>query len=291
MEIPCDTIGQAVAGYLDAGDFTPASRTTYRRVLTGMARALGPGRPVAELDAAELAAWFQRTRGAHAPATWNRDRVIVRAFVRHLQAHGATLELPALEHRRVRVDTTRALSRPEVARILEEPAPLRDKTLWRLLYESAARVGEVLALDVTDLDLANRRARVIGKGGQVEWITWSTGTATLLPRLLRGRRSGPVFITRRPSRVMPAVLDRAPDGTARLSYRRAEELFKAHAGATLHQLRHSALTHMAEDGASAPMLMTKSRHQSITSLGRYARPGVEALQRWEAERDPARRRA
>jgi integrase len=290
MEIPCDTIGAAVAGYLDAGDFTPSSRTTYRRVLEGMARELGPGRAVAELDAAELTAWFQRTRSAHAPATWNRDRVIVRALVRHLQAHGATLELPALEHRRLRVDTTRALSRREVARILEAPAPLRDKTLWRLLYESAARVGEILALDVTDLDLANRRARVIGKGGQVEWITWSTGTATLLPRLLKGRRSGPVFTTRRPSRVMPAVLDRALDGTARLSYRRAEELFKAATGATLHQLRHSALTHMAEDGASAPMLMTKSRHQSIASLGRYARPSVEALQRWEAERDPARRR-
>jgi len=289
MEIPCDTIGQAVTGYLDAGDFTPSSRTTYARVLQGMARELGPGRSVAKLDADQLAGRFQRTRSAHAPATWNRDRVIVRAFVRHLQARGATLELPALGHRRIRPDTTRALSRADVARILEAPAPLRDKTLWRLLYESAARAGEVLALDVTDLDLTNRRARVTGKGGQVEWITWSTGTATLLPRLLKGRRSGPVFTTRRPSRTTPAVLDRAPDGTARLSYRRAEELFKAHAGATLHQLRHSALTHMAEDGASAPMLMTKSRHQSISSLARYARPGVEALQRWEAERDPARR--
>jgi integrase len=87
------------------------------------------------------------------------------------------------------------------------------------------------------------------------------------PRLLKGRRSGPVFTTRRPSRTTPAFLGRAPDGTARLSYRRAEELFKAHAGATLHQLRHSALMHMAEDGASAPMLMSKSRHQSIAALG------------------------
>jgi hypothetical protein len=33
MEIPFDTIGAAVAGYLDAGDFTDSSRTTYRRVL------------------------------------------------------------------------------------------------------------------------------------------------------------------------------------------------------------------------------------------------------------------
>jgi integrase len=291
MQIPCDTIGQAVAGYLDAGDLTPASRTTYARVLEGMARELGPGRAVAELDAAELTAWFARTRSAHAPASWNRDRVLVRAFVRHLQRQGAAVELPTLEHRRLRPDTTRALPRARVEQLFTAPAPLRDKTLWRLLYESAARVGEVLALDVTDLDLANRRARVTGKGGQVEWITWSTGTATLLPRLLKGRRSGPVFTTRRPSRTPPAVLDRAPDGAARLSYRRAEELFKAATGATLHQLRHSALTHMAEDGASAPMLLSKSRHQSITSLGRYARPGVEALQRWEAERDPARRRA
>jgi integrase len=290
MEIPCDTIGQAVTGYLDAGDFTPLSRTTYTRVLNGMARSLGPGRAVAELDAAELTTWFQRTRRAHAPATWNRDQVIVRAFVRHLQAHGATLELPALEHRRLRPDTTRALPRARVEQILTAAAPLRDKTLWHLLYESAARAGEVLALDVGDLDLANRRARVTGKGGQVEWITWSTGTATLLPRLLKGRRAGPVFTTRRPPRTTPAVLDRAPDGTARLSYRRAAELFQAHAGATLHQLRHSAPPHMAEDGASAPMLMAKSRHQAITSLARYARPGVEALQRWEAEHDPTRRR-
>src|SRR6266540_3393742 len=204
MEIPCDTtIAAAVADYLDAGDFTTSSRTTYRRVLEGMAQALGPELRVAELDAGELAGWFVRTRDAYMPATWNRDRVIVRAFVRHLQDQGAALKLPALGHRRVRPDTTRALSRAD----------------------------EVLALDVEDLDLANRRGRVIGKGGQVEWVTWSTGTATLLSRLLKGRRAGPVFATRRPSRVIPAVLDRGPEGTARLSYRRAAELFKAHAGA------------------------------------------------------------
>jgi len=38
--------------------------------------------------------------------------------------------------------------------------------LWWLLYESAARAGEVLALDIDDLDLPRRRAVVIGKGGR-----------------------------------------------------------------------------------------------------------------------------
>jgi integrase len=282
--------GQQPTAYLDAGDLTSSSRATYRRVLTELARDLGPERPADSLTADELATWFARTRDTHAPATWNRDRVIVRSFVRTLHAQGVPLEPPVIGYRRLRPVRTRALTRAEVARILGLPVPLREKTLWTLAYESAARASELLGLDADDLDLANRRAVVTSKGGAREWITWSTSTARLLPRLLKGRREGPVFTTRGASRVVVAKLDQAPGGTARLSYRRTEELFKAATGSTLHQFRHSALTHLAEDGASAPMLMTKSRHRSIASLARYARPGVEALQRWEAEHDRARRR-
>ena len=39
----------------------------------------------------------------------------------------------------------------------------REKTLWRLLYETAARAQEILSLDADDLDLANKRARVRSK--------------------------------------------------------------------------------------------------------------------------------
>jgi integrase len=48
---------------------------------------------------------------------------------------------------------------------------------------------------------------------------------------------------------------------------------------TLHQLRHSALTHAAEDGASTLTLMTDSGHTSVQSLARYARVSAEALGR------------
>ena len=47
-------------------------------------------------------------------------------------------------------------------------------------------------------------------------------------------------------------------GTARLSYQQAATLFsEASGGATLHQLRHSALTHGAEDGTGTPVLMAR----------------------------------
>jgi integrase len=41
---------------------------------------------------------------------------------------------------------------------------LREKTLYRMLYETAARAEEILALNVEDLDLAQRRAPVKAKG-------------------------------------------------------------------------------------------------------------------------------
>lgn len=92
-----------------------------------------------------------------------------------------------------------------------------------------------------------------------------------------------------------------------LSYRRAEEIFEENTrllanplaspddivdldGWTLHRLRHSALTHDAEDGTSTPMLLARSRHASVRSLERYARPGVDSVARHLAERDPAARR-
>ena len=64
--------------------------------------------------------------------------------------------------------------------------------------------------------------------------------------------------------------------------------FGRHSGGwTLHQLRHSSLTHLAEAGASAVMLQAKSRHRDLRTLSVYARPGVEAVARLTAEQfDP-----
>ena len=113
----------------------------------------------------------------------------------------------------------------------------------------------------------------------------------LLPRLLKGRTSGPLFVTERKARVQLPASDLDEHGHARLSYEQAGQIFKrASGGATLHQLRHSALTHDAETGTSTPMLMARSGHTSVRSLAKYARVSAEALARHQAERDPESRR-
>ena len=100
-----------------------------------------------------------------------------------------------------------------------------------------------------------------------------------------------VHVTERKARVPLPAADLDPSGRARLSYQQAAALFSgASGGATLHQLRHSALTHDAELGTGTPMLMARSGHTSVRSLAKYARASAEALQRHQAGRDPARRR-
>lgn len=68
---------------------------------------------------------------------------------------------------------------------------------------------------------------------------------------------------------------------------RANELLSD--GSTLHQLRHSALTHLGEQGVSAILLQAKSRHSDPRTLARYAKPGIEAVAALTAEFDRGRR--
>jgi len=109
--------------------------------------------------------------------------------------------LPATcERRREPADHTRAVEATRIDRICTDRSiALRERVLWRMLYETASRASAVLALNVADCDFDNRRARVTVKGGGTAWIVWGRGTALLLPRYLHGRQTGPLFLAdRRP---------------------------------------------------------------------------------------------
>ncbi|SIO87448.1 putative integrase/recombinase [Nocardiopsis sp. JB363] len=298
---PVRTLRSASDAFLD-GIANANTARAYRTALDALLAEFGADSSLDVLEgeqaADRVASWFADRWGSASANTVNA-RLRALGSARAWWAKQGWLEddpLRRLTSRSVPPDRTRALSRAVVQELLgREGVALRERVLWRLLYESAARASEVLALDVEDLDLANRRARVRRKGGAVDTITWQTPTARLLPRLLGGRARGPVFVTDRRAKgqalgQVPGQ-DLSPEGRGRLSYRRAEELFVvASGGSTLHQLRHSALTHAAEDGAQVPILMAYSGHTSVSSVAKYARISAERLGAWQAERDPAARR-
>ncbi|MCX4099246.1 tyrosine-type recombinase/integrase [Nocardia sp. alder85J] len=252
------------------------------------------------LEPDRVSGWFTFVWDNKAATTFNVRLAALRtacAYWRNQDGWLAGDPLVRLRAKPAPADTSKALSRDRVVEILGSDAALRDRVLWHMLYESSARAEEVLMLDVPELDTANRCAVVTRKGGARDLIAWQTGTARLLPRLLTGRKSGPVFLTDRKARPSVAKNDIDPStGRARISYRRAAELFEAHTDHyddgpyTLHQLRHSRLTHAAEKGASTPVLMKLSGHTSVRSLAKYARVSDEGLLHFQADIDPAARR-
>ena len=277
-------IGVAVDAFFVHRDLAPNSRRAYRAALEPLVAAVGAAQPLAALTPDAVAEVFTERWSGSAPSTWNTRRAAVRAFVSWCETRwpiGAD-PLAGVGPRRQHTDSTRAVPYRDLDELLRRRSvPIREKALWRMLYETAARASEVLALDVEDLDRPQRRARVRSKGGNTDMIFWAAPTARLLGRYLAGRTSGPLFLTTDRSRNPTSRRDlHAPTGQARLSYRTAAALFGRHSGGwTLHQLRHSSLTHLAEGGASAVMLQAKSRHRDIRTLGVYTRPGPEAVAR------------
>lgn len=249
----------------------------------------------------ELARFMTATYSHLAPASWNRVAATLGSFFTYTTRQGWTPTSPAngLERRRLTVERdaharTRAIGADELVAFLGADHPVRDKTLWWLLYETAARANEALALDVADLDLPRRRAVVVGKGGPGR--ADRLGDQDRPPSAPPSRRparwpSVLAHIAPAPAR-QPALADLDPaSGRARPSYRRATQVFKvASGGWTLHQLRHSRLTHLSEQGVQLPLLMTKSRHTSLASLAIYAKSTFDAVAAATAALDPDRRR-
>ncbi|MFF2328672.1 MULTISPECIES: tyrosine-type recombinase/integrase [unclassified Streptomyces] len=308
------------------------SLTTWGWMLAGEPPPTGPARrgakppvfPVAAIDDPALPEVLAELAAAGADAmdadTVNRELSIARKAIGWWQRQGWIECDPTIgiERRPAPPDRTKALAENQIAALWRLDIALREKTQrertqrektqWKMLYESAARADEVLCLNVEDLYPQDKRGRITAKGGATEWIHWQSGTAQLLPRLIARRTRGPLFLTDRKAPAGTPTLDVCPEtGWARLSYRRAEEIFEENTrllanplaspddtedldGWTLHRLRHSALTHDAEAGTSTPTLLARSRHASVRSLERYARPGIDSVARHVAERDPAARR-
>jgi site-specific recombinase XerD len=300
------TVGEAGDAFL-SGIQTATTRTAYGETLGVLIDVAGEDFPVAALAPEVYGAVMDRWDSA-AASTWNRHLSALTSFTAWANRQDLLETNPArrLTRRKPARRGDRSIPYVRLERLFaDERHGLRERVLWRLVYETAARAEEILTLDIEDLDLEFKRARVTSKGGALEYVYWGTGTARLLPRLLAGRKAGPVLLADRKApasgRRAPAAADIDPvTGRGRLSYSRAEYLFKTATkhkaydphgqGWTLHWLRHSALTHLAEKGRTAPELQAKSRHAHLASLGAYVKLGAETAAKVTAETDPAARR-
>ncbi|WP_225860917.1 tyrosine-type recombinase/integrase [Streptomyces triticiradicis] len=297
------TVQGAADRYLESLP-NPNTARSYGIGVSKAVDCLGAGRPLESVADDEVGEILEQLWGSGAVNTWNARRAAVQSWLNWCSDKGYSgPAVPAWAKRLTPPDSdTPAHSKTEIDRLIgRRDIHLREKTLWRMLYETAARSDEILALNIEDLDFAGRRCQVKAKGAKaktrrrgearddfvLETVYWDAGTARLLPRLLKDRSRGPVFATHRkpgPGKVV-GTRDLCPDtGLARLSYGQARALLDeatavagTGTGWDLHEYRHSALTHLGEQGTSLLMLMAKSRHKKPENVRKYFKPSPEAI--------------
>jgi hypothetical protein len=260
----------AVDFYLARAALSVASRRVYRISLIGWTwplvgkpipdraerrRATPPLVPLAQLDdpgtGGRLGAALAERAARTDARTVNRELSALRSAVAWWRDRGWINADPTSGLRHLApAAVSSPLSPAQIGELFELPVGLREQAFWRLLHDSGAPAAEVLAVDANRLDLSLHRVRPRPGAGSQAPIEWRESTSQILRWLLSGRTWGPVFLTDRKAPARTAGADVCPlTGQARMSYRRAAEIFAqltspldpAGRGWTLHQL--SAASH------------------------------------------------
>ena len=263
----------------------PLYSQTLGRLKTSASSGQSTGSARASSSAPSREAWGRRAGDVEPPC---RDAAVILGLL-HPPRLDRRADRGGLERRREPIDRTKAIPYAQLERLWRrDDVAVREKALWRLLYETPLAPGGAFA-NVEDLDLENKRARVRSKGGDIEWLHLQSGSARLLPRLIAAAERSAV--PRRPAarartnasrrRSVPVYRPRAAvlPPRRRAVRRRVRRVDAAPASA----LRD----HPPSRSRSRPaLLMAKSRHTSLRSLQRYARPGPNAVAKLTAEHDP-----
>lgn len=274
-------------------DLTPHSVRAYLGDVASLlehATRLGMA-DVAGLDLRTLRSWLakQQTMG-RSRTTIARRATAARVFTAWLARTGRTttdvgsaLGSPR-SHRTLppvlRVDEADHLIRAATA-LADDGSAIgqRDVAMLELLYATGVRVGELVGLDVDDVDRDRNVVRVLGKGRKERTVPFGGPAAAALdtwltrgrPRLATDAAGGALFLGARGRRIDQRAV-------RTLVHRRIADVPGA-PDIGPHGLRHTAATHLLEGGADLRSVQELLGHASLATTQLYTHVSTDRLRR------------
>lgn len=219
-------------------------------------------------------AWLEKQGRARTSVA--RKVAEIRSFFRFLVRERVIERNPLLSFSSPKVEKRLPtfLTGPEAAGIVSaptdgSPAAQRDRALLELLYAAGLRVSEIVGLNLGDLDLGTREARVRGKGSKERIVLMGLPAAAAVctyiesgrHRLIGPRATSALFLNNR---------------GGRLSQRSVQSLVKKHAVAagirkkvTPHTMRHTFATHLLDGGADLRSVQELLGHEKLSTTQIY----------------------
>jgi integrase/recombinase XerC len=237
----------------------------------------------------------QSHAGGLGPRSVQRRLSALRTFFSYLRREQQRAGNPAQDIRAPKAGRRlpHTLDADQMARLLDfkptDALEVRDLAMMELLYSAGLRLAEMVGLDLTDIDLADRTARVTGKGAKQRIAPIGRLAVTALQTWL-GERSGLA----------------KPDETAvfvgrngrRIGARNVQLRIGAHArrqglplGVHPHLFRHSFATHLLESSRDLRGVQELLGHANIATTQIYTHLDFQHLARtYESSHPRAKRR-
>ena len=147
------------------------------------------------------------------------------------------------------------------------------KIIFELLYGCALRVSELCDLNFGDLDINSRTIRVMGKGSKLRIIPVGEKSTKIIKQYLNKinhqKNNDPLILTKGGNRLYPRLVYRIINKY--LS--KVTDIKKK----SPHVLRHSAATHMLDNGADLIAVKEILGHENLSTTQIYTHVSIERL--------------
>ncbi len=238
-----------------------------------------------DVDELVIRSYLGSLHKRHKKTTIARKLSALRSFFRFLVKRGVISRNPAetvLTPKRGR-PVPNYLPIDETFRLLDglkgdSVLALRNRAILETLYSTGLRVGELVGMDVGDVDFDRGLVRVLGKGNKERLSPVGNKALSRIRVYLDLRSQGkavgdiggePLFLNRFGGRLTARSVGRLLDKAIRqLGLMRP---------VTPHGLRHTFATHMLDAGADLRMVQELLGHASLTTTQRYTHVSMDRL--------------
>ncbi len=234
---------------------------------------------------------------AYERRTIARKLSAIRSFLRFLTREGylSDTSWAAVSTPRIGKKLPKFLYTDEIFRLLSapdvrDPAGLRDAAILEMLYSSGIRVGELVSLNIEDIDVDQGQFIVLGKGARERMVPMGSFSRRSFVEYMKSGR--PVLLRKNRAAEKERALWLNKYGT-RLSDRGVRRVVEKYVrqvslakGISPHSIRHSFATHMLNAGADLRVVQELLGHMSISTTQIYTHITREQLKEVYNEAHP-----
>ncbi len=243
----------------------------------------------ADIDRLTIREWMASLHGDHKKTSVARKLASLRTFFQFLIREGKLESNPAKMVATPRIERTlpNHLSIEDAVRFIETPdintnLGRRDRAIIEFLYATGIRVGELVGINLADVDMREKVVRVTGKRNKQRIVPF--GEPALQALLLYLEKTRGVFLNECP----PA----ARDDRALFLHRRGGRLTTRSVGRMIdkyikqcadihnispHSLRHTFATHLLDQGADLRDIQELLGHARLSTTQIYTQVSMEKM--------------